>query len=415
VQATVYAIVALMLSVRLAIAGIMVGAITIYLLKHLVHTSGRAGYKQTDRTSDLVVYASDALNNIKPIRTMERAAPFAAYFESNIRRLRRALFNRQISKQGLLHAQEALQIIAVGVGVYVAATYWDVPLPALVVTGIIFVQMVAIVSKQQAYRQQVAELEGNYWRIQELIEDVRANAEVNAGSRTPTLEKEVRFDNVSFAHAETSVIHHASFTVPAGGITVLQGPSGAGKTTLIDLLTGLNRTDEGQVLIDGVPLSEIDIMQWRQMIGYMPQELSLLHGSIRQNITLGDADIPDEQIMTAVKLAGAGDFVSQMPDGLDTDVGEMGGRLSGGQRQRIALARALLLKPKLLVLDEVTSALDPETELDICRMIQGLAGEYTIVAITHRPAWTDIATDLYKVEAGTVTRAKLPARKKPAA
>jgi ATP-binding cassette subfamily C protein len=184
---------------------------------------------------------------------------------------------------------------------------------------------------------------------------------------------------------------------------VLQGSSGAGKTTLIDLLIGLHTPSKGTISLDGVSLAEIDIRQWRRSIGYVPQELSLLHTTIRDNIVLGDDAIPESDIAAALEQAGARDFIMAMPKGLDTEVGVMGSRLSGGQRQRIALARALVTRPKLLILDEVTSALDPETEKEICQNIVALREQYTTVAITHRPIWAEIANHLYKVERGHVS------------
>ncbi|MGI9354192.1 MAG: ATP-binding cassette domain-containing protein, partial [Rhizobiaceae bacterium] len=125
--------------------------------------------------------------------------------------------------------------------------------------------------------------------------------------------------------------------------------------------------------------------------------------SLRENITLGMTDVSDDAILNALALAGARDFVLDLPQGLSTGVGELGSRLSGGQRQRIALARALLSEPKLLILDEVTSALDPETETEVCDNVRALAGNYTIIAITHRQAWSVIANRLYKISAGEVT------------
>jgi ATP-binding cassette, subfamily C, bacterial len=216
------------------------------------------------------------------------------------------------------------------------------------------------------------------------------------------LDKECRFENVTFAHDKAPIIRNVSFVIEKGSITVLQGQSGAGKTTLIDLLTGLHTPNKGAITLDGVSLADIDLKLWRRSIGYVPQELNLLHTTIRDNLVLGDAEISDADIEVALDQAGARDFIMAMPRGLETEVGTMGSRLSGGQRQRIALARALVTRPKLLILDEVTSALDPETEKGICDKIAGLHGRYTIVAITHRPIWTEIATHLYKVERGNV-------------
>jgi ATP-binding cassette subfamily C protein len=195
-----------------------------------------------------------------------------------------------------------------------------------------------------------------------------------------------------------------SVSIPARQITVLQGPSGAGKTTLIDLLIGLHRPQAGTIRIGQQPLEETDITAFRRNIGYVPQELALFHDSIRENISLSEPGISDDDIMEALRLAGADSFIASLPTGLDTDVGEFGGKLSGGQRQRISLARALVRKPDVLVLDEVTSALDPETETAIVDNIAGLRGRYTIIAITHRPAWTRIADVVYSFAEGRVSK-----------
>jgi ATP-binding cassette subfamily C protein len=205
---------------------------------------------------------------------------------------------------------------------------------------------------------------------------------------------------VAFSHGEREIIHNVHIEIPARRITVLKGPSGAGKTTIIDLLIGLYKPTRGRITIDGVELSEIDLFAWRRRIGYVPQELSLLHADVRENITFGDPAISDDMVHEALREAEATDLVANLPDGLETSVGEMGGKMSGGQRQRISLARALVTRPEVLILDEVTSALDPVTEQDIVMNIAALRHSYTVVVITHRPAWTAIADRLYEVEGG---------------
>jgi ATP-binding cassette subfamily C protein len=135
------------------------------------------------------------------------------------------------------------------------------------------------------------------------------------------------------------------------------------------------------------------------MIGYVPQELILFHDTILANITLGDQSLGTEQVQAALEAAGAWDFVSALPDGLMSETGERGLKLSGGERQRIALARALVHKPSLLILDEVTSALDPETELAICGNIRDLSSSLTILSITHRPAWIAVADQVFELGA----------------
>jgi ATP-binding cassette subfamily C protein len=408
VQGLVYIVVAVFVSVKLALAGLAIGGLLVLALGRLTHIGRKAGFRQTDRTSELVILVSDALNNIKPIKTMDRQGHFTAYFAAKIKKLRRALIVRALARQGLTHGQDFLMVSAAGTGIYFASVFWHVPLAQLVVTGFIFIQIVSIASKIQGFLQLAVETESAYWRTRELTEELFASREPDPGSRQPSFNRGCRFEDVTFAHAEKPVVHHVNMTIPSGSITVLQGPSGAGKTTLIDLIIGLNTPDEGRVLIDDVPLTELSLSAWRRLIGYVPQELSLLHGSVRDNIALGDAAFSDDEIETALERSGALDFVRSLPQGLDSDVGEMGTRLSGGQRQRIAIARALVHDPKLLILDEVTSALDPGTERMICKGVAGLAGRYTIVAITHRPAWAKIATHLYKVEAGGVSMVNIP-------
>jgi ATP-binding cassette subfamily C protein len=189
-----------------------------------------------------------------------------------------------------------------------------------------------------------------------------------------------------------------SLEVPAGGVTVLIGPSGVGKTTIADIILGLYRADRGDVLLDGVPLDEIDLQTWRRLIGYVPQELILLHDSVYANVALGNPGIRKADARRGLEIAGAWSFVEGLPEGMMTTVGQGGAKLSGGQRQRIALARALASRPKLLVLDEVTSALDPKTEQEICDKIRTMAEETTILAITHRPTFLEIADRIYRVD-----------------
>jgi len=192
-------------------------------------------------------------------------------------------------------------------------------------------------------------------------------------------------------------------SIPAGSFTAIVGPSGAGKTTIADLFTGLIRPQQGHVWIDDLLLEQVDLKQWRRMIGYVPQETFLLHDTVLLNVTLGDANLTEADAEEALRAAGAWDFVKVLPMGISSSVGERGAALSGGQRQRIAIARALAHRPKLLILDEITSALDPDSEAAICRTLQGLRGQLTILAISHQPAIVQAADSVYRLERGRVS------------
>ena len=246
-------------------------------------------------------------------------------------------------------------------------------------------------------------VESPFHEVEALIADLAANQENPGGNILPSFEREIRYEAVSFAYGARQVLHKTSLVVPAGSITVLTGMSGAGKTTLIDLVLGLNRPQSGRILIDGVDLAEIELQAWRAMVGYVPQELILFHASVAENLVVSAGDHSPEEIEEALRLAGAADFVARLPEGVDTVVGTKGARLSGGQRQRIALARALIRRPRLLILDEVTSALDPESERDICRNLVALRDRTTVLAVTHRPAFLEIATRVYQIDQGVAT------------
>lgn len=209
----------------------------------------------------------------------------------------------------------------------------------------------------------------------------------------------------------------ASFSYPAGGIvldsidvvfttqttTAIVGPSGAGKTTLGDVVLGLLEPTEGSVLIGGIPRRELDLASWRRLVGYVPQDPFLFHDTVRANIEWGAGGaISDADLWEVIDSAALGDLVQSLPDGVETIVGDRGYRLSGGERQRVALARALARKPLLLVLDEATSALDAENEKAIQASIEQLAGSLTVVVIAHRLSTIRAADSIVVMDAGAV-------------
>ncbi|GAB3396349.1 hypothetical protein GCM10027514_44920 [Azotobacter armeniacus] len=217
---------------------------------------------------------------------------------------------------------------------------------------------------------------------------------------------------MSFGYGERPILDAVDLTIPVGTFTSLVGPSGAGKTTLLDLLCVLLTPQSGRIRVDGVPLEALDRRRWRRLIGYVPQETLLLHDSILANVTLGDPALTAADAERALRQAGAWEFVERTSHGLQTIVGERGGKLSGGQRQRqrqrIVIARALVHRPRLLILDEATSALDPEAEEAICRTMKQLTPEITVIAVSHRPALINVADQVWRLQEGRLVRIKGP-------
>jgi ATP-binding cassette subfamily C protein len=211
-----------------------------------------------------------------------------------------------------------------------------------------------------------------------------------------------RFEHVSFSYGLHSVLKDVSMVVPAGKITLITGASGAGKTTVSDLLVGFYRPDSGRVLIDDDSLDEIDLNAWRSVIGYVSQEVILFHDTVFNNLTLGDQSVDRERAQQALEIAGAWEFIAAKPRQMDTIVGERGTMLSGGQRQRIAVARALVHEPRFLILDEATTGLDAATAASFRSNIISLAGERTILVIAHDRMWTLCADVVYSIHHGKI-------------
>ncbi|HEY3188839.1 MAG TPA: ATP-binding cassette domain-containing protein, partial [Solirubrobacteraceae bacterium] len=307
-----------------------------------------------------------------------------------------------LSKATLRAIQEPLIVLFLAGGLCAALTVMALPLSSVVLLALLCARIVTSLGKVQKEYQHMAACEDAYRAVCELIREADAARETPTGGRAPVLARDIRLVDVGFSYADRWIVRGASLTVPAGSVTALTGPSGAGKTTVVDLLVGLLVPQEGEVLVDGVPLRDLDVARWRAMIGYVPQETLLWHDTIARNVSLGDPDVSAADIQAVLEAAGAWEFVSSLPDGVQTVVGERGLRLSGGQRQRIALARALVRRPALLVLDEATAALDPASEAALVDTIRDLRQPMTIVAICHRGPLLALADRAYRVEAGVV-------------
>ena len=410
-QILAYSTIAMLINWKVATLAICGGAIISLISAKLIRIAKTAGYKQTDRIGLMSADVLEMLHNIKALKTMNRAEPMLNHLSELLRKLKKNIYTTVAAKYGLTYGNDVLVVLLVGLGAYVSHIHAGIPLPEMFVFGILFFQVINYCSKLVRQVQLAAITEAAYFRALDVLEGSNAAKEVNTGTLVPDVGTGITLQNITFKHSDRPVLQNLTIEIPANAITVIQGPSGAGKTTVLDLLVGLLRPEQGRVKIGNDDLNDVDILAWRKLIGYVPQELSLFHDSIRTNITLHDDTITEDALENSMALAGINAFVHQLPKGIETDVGESGAKLSGGQRQRISLARALVTNPKLLILDEVTSALDPATEDEIVSNIAQLRGRYTIVAITHRPAWTRIADRLYELEDGKAKLVKASARK----
>ena len=222
--------------------------------------------------------------------------------------------------------------------------------------------------------------------------------------RLPPIRGEVSFEHVGFRYRidASEVLHDITFTVPPGQVVGIVGASGSGKSTLAKLIQRLYAPETGRVLIDGSDLMMADTAWLRRQIGVVLQENVLFAGTVRDNIALADPGVGIERVIAVAQLAGAHDFIIELPDGYDTMVGERGGTLSGGQRQRIAIARALITDPRLLIFDEATSALDYDSERVIQQNMGRIGKGRTVFIIAHRLSTVRLADRIISVEHGRI-------------
>ena len=229
-------------------------------------------------------------------------------------------------------------------------------------------------------------------RLNQLFIEQPSVNEAKLPIRLGALDNSIAFEHVEFSYPHvddrvaTRVLCDVTVVIRKGDLTVIVGPSGGGKTTLLNLLLRLYDPTSGSVLVDGTNIRNIALASLRSQIGFVSQEILLMDGTIRNNVRMGKLDASDEEIWEALGAAEIADFVRELVNGLDTRVGERGAMLSGGQRQRLALARALVRRPSLLVLDEPTSSLDAQNERELLATLRdlNLTRQLTIIAVTHR-------------------------------
>src|SRR5690625_1900084 len=227
----------------------------------------------------------------------------------------------------------------------------------------------------------------------------------DSGERLTNIQEPIHFNRVSFAYeAGQSVLRDIHFTAELGKVTAIVGPSGSGKTTLFSLLERYYEPTDGEIKLGDQPISTYTLRSWREQIGYVPQESPLVAGTVWENITYGlSKDVKKANVVAAAKMAYADQFIRELSDGYETEVGERGIKLSGGQRQRIGIARALLRDPKILLLDEATSSLDAKSEIVVQKALSNLMQGRTTLVIAHRLSTVMDADKIIFLDNGKIT------------
>jgi subfamily B ATP-binding cassette protein MsbA len=239
-------------------------------------------------------------------------------------------------------------------------------------------------------------------RIFKIIDTKPAIKNIKDPVRIDSFEKEIQFREVSFSYENAPVLKKINLKIPKGKTIALVGPSGGGKSTLADLIPRFYDIDEGELLLDGIPIGNIELQSLRNLLGIVTQESILFNDTIFNNIAFGLENIKEEEVVRAARISNAHDFIMQMENGYYTNIGERGSKLSGGQRQRISIARAVLKNPPILILDEATSALDSESEKLVQEALNNLMKNRTAIVIAHRLSTIQNADKIIVIQDGSI-------------
>ena len=386
------------------------GAALIVSMAPLISRSRRLGRELVDDNHGVLAAVTGFLEGLKLAKAHGLEATHVTTFSRAIRRSRASQVAFATAQSAATAVQLVVTAAVLALVVDIAVERLHLKLASLLVIAFIFSRVVPQITTAQRNIHQVAQSLPAFGDLLDVIESCEAAAEpapVGAdGAGRRGLTRGIRLEGVSFSYGaaagEPAVLHDVTLEVPAHRTTALVGASGAGKTTLADIVVGLVTPTAGRVLVDDQPLTAGDRAAWRAGLGLVPQDPFLFHDTLRANLLWARPDATDEELWEALATAAATDFVGGLAEGLDTVVGDRGTRLSGGERQRVALARALLRRPDLLVLDEATSSLDTANERAIREALARLHGRTTMLVIAHRLSTVSHADTIVVLDHGRV-------------
>lgn len=408
-NALVYIIIAFNISITITLLTLVVGAVVFLLLKPLLYKTKNLSQKITIALKETAHHINESIIGIKVIKAEHSEKSTLKRAKEHFKHLRDTVI-RLAFIENLINV--SIQPVSAAFILAIFAVSYKLPSFNFASFIVVVYAINKIFAQLQSGQSKLNQAVANYPFLKSALNherEIQQHKEILRGKEKFIFKKTIQFSHTSFSYNDTQqTLSNINIAIPKGSIIGITGPSGSGKTTLADLLLRLIQPLAGSITIDGKPISNIRLPEWRSRVGYVSQDVFLLNDTIRNNISLYDSSISDDNIFEAMKKAYIYDFVKTLPNGLDTYVGERGTELSGGQRQRIALARTLVRNPEILILDEATSALDNESQSHIQETIHALRGKVTIIIIAHRPSTIAEADTILVLHDGTIVEQGSP-------
>ena len=391
------------LSVPLGLVVLAAGTPVFFLVRRLTRVSKRFGHALGQAYAGLAGRVLELLAAMKTIRVFNQQDAETRRFATASERLRKTFLRADVLGR-LLGPVLELIYLPVFFAVLAFSLQQGIGIPVTLAFLLLLFRMQAPLKALDGARVNLAEYTPAIEDVESLLNNTPDERRRAGGRPSHGFHDRIEVQDVEFTYpgTQTPVLRGVSTAFARGEVVALVGPSGAGKSTLVNLLFGLYVPDSGRILVDGEPLDEMDVYSWRDHIAFAGQDGDLLSGSIRDNITYGMPGATQEAVESVAESVHAHEFITADPAGYAAQVGSRGTLLSGGQRQRIALARALICRPDLLVLDEATNAVDTSTELAIQSAISALAGTTTVLVIAHRTSTLMSADRVLVMEQGRI-------------
>tara|TARA_B110000003_G_scaffold276572_1_gene324035 strand:- start:7997 stop:9691 length:1695 start_codon:yes stop_codon:yes gene_type:complete len=389
---------ALIISFVAVIGGIILGFLIFVILHYFVKLSRDQSTIQVGVLNSFNSNINELFKALKVFKSMNLSKSIMHLIFSESDRINSATKKQIVAKHGTSYLQEPIMMFFLCIGLSFSFSLGITP-ASLLVTMVIFIRTAQALGKLQSDYQTFVTNAPYYFSFTGKLQSLKENSEgldpySNLKLKPPF---KIKFDSVTFSYGKKMILNKVNIEFPSKGLICISGKSGSGKTSIVDLILGFYKPTEGQIIISDADGNLQTIESIRNSVGYVQQEPFIFHNSLMENITLGDNSISDEAVHSALDTAGCSEFITDLPNGLQTNLLEGGSILSGGQRQRLSIARALVKNPRLLLLDEFTSALDGETASLLMETISGIGKNIPVIIITHDQKVASFADYVYTI------------------